>query len=127
MVARAIHKTDNQRRQLVVTNSVVLAAFLPRCVFVLFVATSNFNNDVVEGCGFCGKCQTIGRVLAEYLNVRPEFYASVAWIRSALPIVVCLWGMLSGSDRRACHSPRPRTLKQLIVASFQVCYARMSH
>ena len=89
-----------QRRQLIVTNAIVLAAFIPRCVFVVFVATSNFNNTMNDSCGMCGTCQTIGRLLAEYLYVRPEFYSGVAWLSSALPLAVCLWGMLSGADRR---------------------------
>lgn len=100
MVSRAMQKNEALRRQLVVTNSIVLAAFLPRCVFVVFVAVSNFNNKANDGCALCGPCQTIGRQLTEYLYVRPELYSGIAWLSSALPMAVCLWGMLSGDDLR---------------------------
>ncbi len=118
MVARAIKKTVVQHRQLVITNVIVLAAFIPRCIFVVFVATSNFNNERNENCNFCGTCQPIGRVLMQYLFVRPDFFSSVAWISSALPSVVCLWGMLSGSDRRACTVPSVRAFKLLMYDEF---------
>lgn len=80
MVARAMKKTRVQRQRLIITNSIVLVAFIPRCIFVVFVAVSNFNNRVDESCGLCGQCQTIGRHLAEFLYVRPEFYSGVAWL-----------------------------------------------
>ena len=100
MVSRAMKKTRVQRQRLIITNSIVLLAFIPRCIFVVFVAVSNSNNRVDGSCGLCGRFQTIGRHITEFLYVRPEFYSGVAWLSSALPLAVCLWGMLSGSDRR---------------------------
>ena len=113
MVARAMQKTALLHRQLVVTNSIVLLAFLPRCVFVVFVAVSNFNNKANESCALCGPCQTIGRQLTEYLYVRPELYAGIAWLSSALPMAVCLWGMLSGANRRTLRFNLPVQDKSL--------------
>jgi hypothetical protein len=113
MVTRAMQKNEALRRQLVVTNSIVLMAFLPRCVFVVFVAVSNFNNKANESCALCGPCQTIGRQLTEYLYVRPELYSGIAWLSSALPMAVCLWGMLSGADRRTLRFNLPVKDKSL--------------
>jgi hypothetical protein len=113
MVARAMQKTGRLRLQLTLTNAIVLAAFLPRCVFLVVVALSNFNNKVDASCALCGPCQTYNRHLTEYLYVRPELYSGIAWLSSAMPMAVCLWGMLSGADRRTLRFNLPVKSKSL--------------
>lgn len=100
MVRQSLQASISQRRRLLVTNSIVLLTFIPRCVFVVFVAVSNFNNKFNTDCALCDSCQTIGRVLTEYLFVTPESYLGVSCLSSALPLAVGLWGMLSGNDRQ---------------------------
>jgi hypothetical protein len=100
MLQLAMKASIEQRRRLLITNAFVCLTFISRCVFVTFVAVANFNNKMNPDCAPCDTCQTIGRVLTEYLFVTPESYLGVSCLSSALPLAVALWGMLSDKDRR---------------------------
>lgn len=100
MMQRAMKASIEQRKRLLITNAFVCLTLIPRCVFVIFVAISNFNNKMDPDCAACDTCQTIGRVLTEYLYATPESYLGVSCLSSTLPLGAALWGMLSRKDRR---------------------------
>jgi hypothetical protein len=46
MMQRAMKASIHQRKRLLITNALVCLTLIPRCVFVIFVAISNFNNKM---------------------------------------------------------------------------------
>ena len=109
------------RRQIVGTASFVFLTFLLRAVFSIMNALSNaLQNDGADCPTPCGiPCNNVWTLIANWLELTPEFQLSVVLISSPLALIVALWGMTSERTLQYMRSSR-RQMVPLVGSSMQL-------
>lgn len=99
MMERAMQTAQLQRRLIVAAACVVLVALLPRAALVALRTYTNHVNNENNECDVCGPCQTDQFLINRWYLLTPEVPIIISTISSPLPLLLCLWCMLSPSDR----------------------------
>ena len=99
LVGGALKQASHQRARILIACGVVVAAFVPRCVYSVMNSYGSVLNDFNSACKQCESCQNDHSLINTWLGLTPELAIFVTMFSEPVALSVSLWCMLTPRER----------------------------
>ncbi len=104
LVSAALREAASQRTRTLVACSVVIAAYIPRCVYSVISSYGSVFNDLNRACKQCESCQSAHTLINTWLGLTPELTIFVTMFSEPVALSASLWCMMAPRERRILRS-----------------------
>jgi hypothetical protein len=104
MVDIAFESALDQHTRYIVSYATVLAAFVIRSLFIIFVAIQAFEEGSNPSCSLCGTCQSLGTLIGTWYLYNTWFSGIAFALTTPVAFCVSIWCMMNAKERQLLRS-----------------------